>query len=346
MKAILIKDGKGPVENLYLGSQPIPKLSSPEDVLVKIHSFGLNRMDISQREGGYPLPPEAPAILGVEFSGTVLEYKGSVCDFQSGQEVFGLTLGGCYAEVACVRSSLILHKPPQLTHQQAAAIPENWLTAFQALRVIAKLQHGEHVLIHAGASGVGLAAIQLARDFGAARVYVTVGSQAKVEFCRSIGADEAINYKSSSWADELHRLTDGQGVDVIMDFIGATYWNGNLASLKCDGRMVMQGRMGGIAVADANIGPLLFKRLRVEGSTLRSRSVEYQGELVQSFLREGGLDKILEGTRENDGRAGKDDSRNFHQLVIHKVYSWNDIKDAHREMEANKNVGKIVVNVD
>lgn len=337
MRAILVKDGKGPIENLYLGTSPVPTLTAAEDVLVKIHSFGLNRMDILQREGKYPLPPNAPEILGVEFSGTVLEYSGSQYKYQPGQEVFGLTLGGCYSEVACVKSSLILPKPKELSHEQAAAIPENWLTAFQALRVIANLQSGEHVLIHAGASGVGLAAIQLARDFGASKVFTTVGSAEKVEFCKSIGADDAINYKASSWPDELSRITDGQGVDVIMDFIGANYWNGNLASLKRDGRMVMQGAMGGVKVPEANIGPLLFKRLRVEGTTLRSRTVEYQGDLVQGFLKEGGLDKII-----SDGKDGG----HKHQLVIHKVYSWKDIQDAHREMEANKNVGKIIVNVD
>jgi NADPH:quinone reductase-like Zn-dependent oxidoreductase len=220
--------------------------------------------------------------MGVEFSGEVLSAGQSAqSTFQKGQPVFGLALGGAYAQVIKVQSSLLLHKPDKLSWEQAAAIPEQWLTAFQALRPLANLQPKESVLIHAGASGVGLAAAQLAKDFGAAKVYVTAGSEDKCKMCESIAADRAFNYKAQDWAEELSKATNGEGVDVIMDFIGANYWNNNINSLKRDGRLIMQGAMGGVKVKDG----AFFKRLRIIGSTLRSRTVEYQGQLVQDFLK-------------------------------------------------------------
>ncbi len=343
MRAILIKDGKGPASSLYLGEEPTPTLQSADDVLVRVKAFGLNRMDILQREGQYPLPPGAPSTLGVEFSGHVLSAGSDASStFKEGDEVFGLALGGAYAEVIKVKSTLLLHKPEQLSHVQAASIPENWLTAFQALRPLANLQPGEDVLIHAGASGVSLAASQLARDFGANKVYITAGSEEKVKFCtETIGADAGFNYKAVDWPAELAKATGEKGVDVIMDFIGASYWNGNLNSLKRDGRLVMQGAMGGVKTkGDTLLGPIIFKRLQIIGSTLRSRTVEYQGQLVQDFLKQGSLDKIVAGLSKEDNGVRK------HELVIHKVYKWADIQEAHKEMEANKNTGKIVVVIE
>lgn len=344
MKAILVKDGKGPAENLYLGEAEVPQLEDDE-VLVKIKAFGLNRMDIMQREGNYPLPPHAPQIMGVEFSGHVVASKNlKGIQWKNGQEVFGLAVGGAYAEYIKVPSRMILEKPSELDWVQAAAIPENYLTAFQALRVIGDLKQGENVLIHAGASGVGLAAIQLARAFGAGKIYITAGSEDKIKFCEEIGADKGFNYKAGDWAEELAKHTGAKGpagsVDVIVDFIGAPYFNGNLQSLKRDGRMVMLAFMGGAKIKETVIAQILFKRLRIEGSTLRSRTVEYQSDLVQGFVREKGLERLISGARQGS------DSKEGSKLVIHKVYSWKDIKEAHDEMEANKNVGKIIITVD
>ncbi|EST09760.1 Alcohol dehydrogenase GroES-like protein [Kalmanozyma brasiliensis GHG001] len=343
MKAILVKDSKGPSSSLYLGSSPVPTLEDDE-VLVKIKAFGLNRMDIMQREGQYPLPPHAPTIMGVEFSGHIVSTKNlKDVQWKVGQEVFGLAVGGAYAEYIKVPARMILEKPSELDWIQAAAIPENYLTAFQALRTISGLQPGENVLIHAGASGVGLAAIQLARAFGAGKIYITAGSEEKIQFCQEIGADKGFNYKTSDWAEELAKHTGAKGpagsVDVIVDFIGAPYFNGNLQSLKRDGRMVMLAFMGGAKIKETVIAQLLFKRLRIEGSTLRSRTVEYQSDLVQGFVREKGLERLIHGARDGEGKEGS-------KLVIHKVYSWKDIKEAHDEMEANKNVGKIIITVD
>lgn len=325
MRAVLIRNEVGPSSSLYLGEAPTPTIAKPTDVIVKVRAFGLNRMDILQREGKYPIPPGASKILGVEFSGTV-EATGGDADFAQGAEVFGLTTGGAYAEYVRVPAAMLLHKCPAMSWEQAATIPEAFLTAFQALKVLGTLREGEDVLVHAGASGVGIAAIQLARTFGANKVYCTVGSDEKAKFCESLGA-HAINYKTSDWSAVLKETSEGKGVDVIMDFIGAPYFQKNIASLKRDGRLTMQGFMGGSVVDTFNLGTLLVKRLRIEGSTLRSRSLEYQSDLVQGFFGQGGLGAIERGLS-----GGNDGLR----LVIHSQYDWHDIKAAQDEMEANK----------
>lgn len=211
MRAIQIKDGKGSSSNLFLDdSTPVPSLEAGGDgsdhhaaearrILVKVKAFGLNRMDILQREGMYPLPPGASTILGVEFSGTVAD-AGTSKDWAVGDEVFGLATGGAYAEYISVPSRMVLSKPKELSWEQAAAIPENFLTALQALTLLSNLKPGDDVLIHAGASGVGLAAIQTARSIGARNVYVTAGSEEKIKFCESVGATKGINYKACHWA--------------------------------------------------------------------------------------------------------------------------------------------------
>lgn len=194
---------------------------------------------------------------------------------------------------------------------------------------MSSLQKGEDVLVHAGASGVGLAAIQIAKTIGARNVYVTAGSEDKIRFCESVGATRGINYKACDWASEvcgalpfviatekipqLEKITGGAGVNVIMDFIGAPYFSSNLRSLQRDGRLVLQGFMGGSKCKDLDIGALLFKRLKVEGSTLRSRSLAYQSELVQSFVNSGYLDQLVDGVLNEK----KDDKG--HHLAIHKV---------------------------
>ncbi|KAL9934482.1 hypothetical protein V8E36_006938 [Tilletia maclaganii] len=339
MRAIRVRDGKGSADALFLDDNyPVPKLESGSDtVLVKVSAFSLNRMDILQREGKYPLPPGAPEVMGVEFSGTVAAFEpraNSSQHWSVGDEIFGLTLGGCYAEYVVAQARMTLPKPSHISHAEAASIPEAWFTAFQALRLLSDLQPGEDVLIHAAASGVGLAAIQLARDFGASKVFVTAGSQDKIDFCKSLGATEGINYKNGDWGKELNTLTEGKGVNVIMDFIGSSYLRANLDSLRLDGRMTLQGLMGGTKLSpDFDISAILGKRLTIRGSMLRSRSLDYQSDLVQAFLREGVLDKCVHSERAQ------------HKLVIHKLFPWTDIKAAHQEMEGNRNVGKIVMTI-
>ncbi|PWN86800.1 NADPH2:quinone reductase, partial [Acaromyces ingoldii] len=337
MRAVRIRGGKGPSSSLYISSDEAVPQPSADEVLVKIASFGVNRMDLLQREGEYPLPPGTSPIMGVEFSGHVVSSPGS--HFQRGEAVFGLVTGGAYAQYLTCPAHMVLAKPEKLSLAQAAAIPENCLTAYQALKLLAAISEGDSILVHAGASGVGLAAIQLVRLLGAAKVYVTAGSAEKCALCERLGADLAINYKEVDWAEELAKRTGGRGVDVIVEFIGAGYFKQNLASLSRDGTLVLLGIMGGTEVQDVDIGLILYKRLRIQGSTLRSRSLAYQSSLVQDFLASGTPDRLVEGLDPQSDSAGQ-------QILIHKIYSWHDIQAAHDEMEANKNVGKIVVRVD
>ncbi|GAA5928767.1 NAD(P)H-quinone oxidoreductase [Sporobolomyces koalae] len=335
MKAILVKDGKSDTaEGLYLGEFERPTLKKGDGkVIVKIKAFGLNRMDIMQRQGKYPLPPGASPIIGVEFSGTIEEAGES--EFQVGEEVFGLATGGAYAEYIATPASMVVRKPSHVSWVQAAAVMENWLTAYQALFTISEMRKGQSVLVHAGASGVGIAAIQLAKAFGAELVIATAGTDEKVRFVEQHGA-KGVNYKTQNFADEVKKLTEEKGVDIVIDFIGASYWEKNIQSLGRDGRMVLLGLMGGIKTENPlDLSQILYKRLRIEGTTLRSRSLEYQGKLLQDFSKEA-LGKVFAKAK---GEEGLD-------LVIHKVYDWNEIKDAHTEMEQAKNIGKIICTID
>ncbi|KAG5651859.1 hypothetical protein H0H81_007200, partial [Sphagnurus paluster] len=247
MRAILIKDQKGPVENLYLGEAPTPSPSTGE-VLVKIKAFGLNRMDILQREGMYPPPAGASSILGVEFSGHITALSEGVSGWNIGDEVLGLAGGGAYAEYIVVPASHILHKPSHLSWVEAASIPENLLTAFQALILCAELKKDGNVLVHAGASGVGVSAIQLARFYGARTVTATASTREKLDWLLEIqnGATHVANYKTEDFSAVVKSATNNKGGDV----------------------------------EHFDLKPILFKRLRIQGSTLRSRSIAYQTDLI------------------------------------------------------------------
>jgi putative PIG3 family NAD(P)H quinone oxidoreductase len=334
MRAILIKDGKGPIENLYIGEAPTPVPNAVE-VLVKIKAFGLNGMDIIQREGHYPPPPGSSPILGVEFSGQVSEVGTDVSQWKVGDEVFGLAGGGAYAEFIVVPQENILRKPVHLSWVEAASILENYLTAFQAIVMYGELKKDDHVLVHAGASGVGIAAIQLSRDLGAKTVTATASGEEKLSWLRSIpnGATHTVNYKTQDFAAETKRTTGGNGVDVLVDFVGKTHWAKNIESLAVDGRMTMLALLSGDTVEAVNLGPLLHKRLRIQGSTLRSRTLAYQADLITRFAREV-LEKI-------SGCGGNGAIR----IYIHKVYPWTHIQDAHQEMANSKNIGKIIAEV-
>ncbi|KAI0718186.1 quinone oxidoreductase [Cerioporus squamosus] len=334
MTAILVKDGKGPVDNLYLGEAETPS-PGPGQVLVKVKVFGLNRMDILQREGKYPMPPGAPTILGVEFSGHVVKAGEGVTEWREGDEVFGLAMGGAYAEYILAPHRNLIKKPAHLSWIEAASLPEVFLTAFQALVVLAEVKKGDDVLIHAGASGVGIAAIQLARFYGANTVTATASTREKLDMLLGLpsGATHAVNYKTQNFADEVKKVTGGKGVDVIIDFVGQSHWEKNIDSLAYDGRMTLLALLSGAVVPTFNIAPILFKRLRIQGSTLRARSEDYQADLIARFKREA-LDHITGSS--GDGRI---------RTYIHKVYPWTEIQEAHREMEADKNSGKIMVEV-
>ncbi|KIJ17867.1 hypothetical protein PAXINDRAFT_167810 [Paxillus involutus ATCC 200175] len=333
MQAVLIKDGKGPVDNLYIGDteKPVPKEG---EVLVKIVAFGLNRLDLNQREGQYPPPPGASDILGVEFSGTVHELGPGVTRWSLGDEVFGLAGGGAYAEYIACNQGLLIKKPAHLSWVEAASIPENYITAYQALVKYGEVKEGDNVLVHAGASGVGIAAIQIARVFGASSVTATASTKDKLDWLLEIpnGATHAVNYKTEDFAAQVKKTTNGKGVDVVIDFVGRSHWEKNIDSLAIDGRMTILSLLSGNEVPSVNLSPILFKRLKIQGSTLRSRSLQYQTELIGSF--QAIVDKITGAT-----------GRGPIQTYIHAVYPWAQIQQAHHEMAENKNSGKIIVTV-
>ncbi|KAJ1303002.1 hypothetical protein OPQ81_011204 [Rhizoctonia solani] len=330
MRAILVRNNGQSADDLYIGERPKPAPDSKE-VLVKIVAFGINRMDIMQRKGGYPVPPGVSDILGVEFSGTIEELGSEVTGLQVGQEVIGLAYGGAYAEYITLAAGNIMPKPKNLSWVEAAAIPENFITAFQALVAISELKSGEDVLIHAGASGVGVAANQLAALYGAKHVITTASSKEKLEFLHNMpkGSTHGVNYREQNFAEEVAKITDGQGVNVIIDFIGPDYWDKNIDSLAKDGRMVILASMSGAEVRNVNLMKLLYKRIRVQGSTLRSRSPEYQASLIKRFWDEC-------GSHFQSGEL---------QVYIHKTYKWTEVSEAHKEMEANKTIGKIIVEI-
>ncbi|THH06779.1 hypothetical protein EW145_g3850 [Phellinidium pouzarii] len=332
MRAILVK-AAGRVEDLFLGEAAKPKPSAKE-ILVKVKAFGLNRMDIIQRKGAYPIPPGASKILGVEFSGQVADIGSEVTQWNIEEEVFGLASGGAYAEYIRVPETHVIRKPSHLSWADAASIPENWLTAYQALITIGKVKAGEDVLIHAGASGVGIAASQLARLYGAKTVTATASTKEKLDFVLNLpgghlGATHVVNYKTQNFAEEVKKVTNGKGVDVVIDFVGQTHWQKNIDSLAPDGRMTLLAFLSGAEVSNFNLAPLLYKRLHIEGSTLRSRTVAYQSELISQFKNDV-LDALIDGKL---------------KAYIHKVYPWTEIQEAHHEMETDKNIGKIIAEV-
>ncbi|EPS28039.1 hypothetical protein PDE_02985 [Penicillium oxalicum 114-2] len=333
MRAIAIKGGKGPAEAMHVVDVEKPVPASGQ-ALVKIHAFGLNRMDLLQREGQYPLPPQAPETMGVEFSGVIESFGDNAeasGDFKCGDEVFGLAYGGAYAEYIVVSTKMLVHKPSQLSWEEAAGVPETWITATQALFLIGEFKKGQSVLWHAGASSVSISGIQLAKAEGASAIYATAGSQEKIDFLeKELGVTKAFNYNTEDWASEIQKLTGGSGVNVIVDFIGAPYFQGNLNTAARDGRVVVLGVMGGAKLPDGvNMAPLLFKRVRLEGSTLRSRDEEYQGKLRDTLV-EHALPKFCDGS---------------FKVFVEKVFSFEEIVQAHQLLESNKTKGKLICKV-
>lgn len=301
-------------------------------------------MDILQREGQYPVPPGASHILGVEFAGTVEELGSGVNNWSVGDEVLGLATGGAYAEYIAIGTGFLLPKPSGMPWEVAAGIMENYITAYQALVTIAKIKEGDNVLIHTGASGVGTAALQIAKSFHAKRIFTTASSEEKLGFLHKLIGDNellhTINYKKEDFEKHIMDATNKYGVDVLVDFVGQSHWNKNLGSLARDGRMVMLGLLSGLDVEKTSLGPILFKRLQITGSTLRSRSPEYQMNLVQNFGKDV-FPHIVEQAFGNQGNGKRDAI----QVVMHAVYSMEDIVKAHQDMESDASVGKIVVTV-
>ncbi|MEL6862975.1 MAG: NAD(P)H-quinone oxidoreductase [Bacteroidota bacterium] len=326
MKAILVKEPGG-AEALMFGTWETPAPRENE-VLVRVQATALNRADLLQRKGKYPPPPGVSSILGLEMAGVVEEVGTGVTKWRKGDKVCGLLSGGGYAEYALIHEDLALPIPQQFSMEEAAAIPEVFLTAYQALKWLSKLQPKERILIHAGASGVGTAAIQLARFMGA-EVIVTA-SASKHARCMELGAALAIDYQSQEFYQKVMEYTDKKGVDVIIDFIAAPYFDANIRSLATDGRLIILALMGGVQLERFHLGPILRKRLHIIGSTLRTRDLSYKIALSQDL-------KSFAWPLFENGQI---------KPIIDSVFDWTEVANAHRYMEANRNKGKIVLRIN
>ncbi|MFD1706042.1 NAD(P)H-quinone oxidoreductase [Siminovitchia sediminis] len=299
------------------------------ELLVKVKAAGLNRADLLQKRGKYPPPPGAPDILGLEASGVIEKIGANVKGWKKGDRVCALLPSGGYAEYAAIPAELAIPIPKNLSFEEGAAIPEGFLTAYLNLFDLGNLQSGETVLIHAGASGVGTAAIQLAKEAGA-RVIITAGSPEKLQLCRSLGADLAINYKKGPFAAQVKESTGEKGVQLILDFIGAPYWKENIDALAMDGKLVLIGTMGGAKIKEVNLLNILFKRLHVLGTTLRSQPIDKKAALTKAFV-----DFSLKRFRDDRLKP-----------IIDSIWDWNEAEKAHSLMEENKNAGKIILRIN
>jgi tumor protein p53-inducible protein 3 len=323
MKAILVKK-PGPADVLEYGDAPDP-VPKDDELLVRVHGTAINRADILQRLGLYPPPPGASDILGLEIVGEVAKPAGR---WKKGDRVMAVVAGGGYAQLATVPAAQAMPIPENMDYEQAAALPEAYQTAYLNMFLMGKLNRGESVLVHAGASGVGTAAIQLARAVGA-RVLVTAGTDEKLAFCRQLGADVAINYKKEKFSDRVMAATDKRGVDLILDFIGAPYWNDNLVSLANYGRMTIIGFLGGDQ-GQLNLALMLRKSLTVMATTLRRTPADKKEELIKA-IGEFALERFKNGEL---------------KPIVDSVYPLEKAADAHKHMESNRNIGKIVLRVE
>ena len=330
MRAVVLEE-YGDTEVLRVSDVAEPVADS-EEVVVEVAATALNRADLLQRRGLYPSPPlvgfsmPAPEIPGMEFSGRVIAVGERVTTRAVGEEVMGIVGGGAYAERLVVHERQTMRVPRGIAVADAAAIPEVFITAFDALVVQGGLTSGRVALVHAGASGVGTAAIQIAKAIGA-RVIITA-SAGKLAACKTLGADLAIDYSSTDFVEAVIGFTDGEGVDVVLDVIGGDYVNRNLAALRTGGRIVQVGTMGG-GRTDVNIGMLLPKRATIIGTVLRSRPLEEKIAITQRFAAE--ILPLFDQERLVP--------------IIDSRFRLEDIADAHLRMESNANIGKILVDV-
>jgi NADPH:quinone reductase len=326
MHAILI-DEPGAPEVMRLGTQPLPELR-PGDVLIRVQAAGVNRPDISQRQGKYPPPADASPLLGLEVAGTVAALGEGTLGWSLGERVCALANGGGYAEYCAVPATQCLPWPDGYDAVQAAALPETYFTVWANLFQMGRLFAGESVLVHGGSGGIGVTAIQLAAEFGAV-VFTTVGSPDKARACERLGAHAAINYHEVDFAEEIKRLTAYRGVDVILDMVGAPYVDRNIASLKRGGRLVMIAFMQGSTVAELDLLPIMVKRLTVTGSTMRPRTATEKGAVARGLLER--VWPVL-----NEGRCAP---------VIETCFPLEQVVAAHRLMETRSHIGKIVLQV-
>ncbi len=321
----VIFDGAGGPDVIRIAEAPVPQ-PSPEKVLVEVVGAGVNRADLIQRAGNYPPPPGESGVPGMEIAGYVAALGEGVTGLRLGDAICALVGSGGYAEYALADAALCLPVPRGLSLVEAAGIPETFFTVFDNVFARGRLKAGEWILIHGGSSGIGTTAIQLAKTFGAT-VIITAGSPEKCAFCRTLGADHAIDYKTQDFVEEVKKITHKRGVDVVLDMVGGSYIQKNLSSLALEGRLVQIAFLQSSIVEKFNFMPMMLKRLRLTGSTLRSRSLAEKAE-VAAALREN-IWPLLE--------AGKV------KPVIHATFPLEDARQAHERMESSGHVGKIVL---
>lgn len=325
MKATVVR---GDQQNPVLAWETVPDVGFGRDeVLVAVQATAVNRADLLQARGGYDPPPGASEILGLEMAGIIAAVGEDVEEWQMGDRVCALLPGGGYAGQVAVPAGMLIQLPDGWSFAQGTAVPEVWYTAYVNLFLEGDLVAGETVLIHAGASGVGTAAIQLARAAGAT-VFVTAGSDEKLLACRKLGAELAVNYKQEDFLGKVLAATQDQGVDLILDPVGGSYLDRNVQALKRFGRLINIGQLGG-SQGEMNMGLLLGKRLRIIGSTLRSRSPAEKVKITEQFV--SGFWPLL--------RSGELKS------VIDTIFPIEQAQEAHAYVAQNKNIGKVILAV-
>jgi putative PIG3 family NAD(P)H quinone oxidoreductase len=322
MRTIKIKDF-----TLNIGERMMPTPSAHE-VLIKVAAAGVNRADVMQRQGLYPPPPGASDILGLEVAGVVAAVGNAVTNLAIGDEVCALLSGGGYADFCLATASSCLPKPPGCSWLEAAALPEAMFTVWSNVFDRAGLMPGETLLVHGGSSGIGAAAIQLAKAFGA-RVLVTVGSETKRQFCLELGANAAINYQTQDFVEETLRLTADRGVDVILDIVGGDYFPRNLKCLAIAGRLVQIALQNGIK-AEINLLSVMLKRLTITGSTLRARDDAFKADIARKLHQK--VWPLL--------AAG------VFKPIVHASFPLSEAALAHELMESSQHCGKIVLEVN
>jgi len=325
MKAIEITEFGGP-EVLQLCERPLPLLKSGE-VLIKVHAAGVNRPDVFQRQGNYPVPPGASDLPGLEVAGEIVDGDLGTSGFKKGDLVCALVQGGGYAEYCAAPLALCLPVPAGLTALQAAALPETFFTVWSNVFERAHLSPGESLLVQGGSSGIGVTAIQIATALGH-RVFATAGSDDKCRACEELGAELGINYRSEDFETVVKAATDGRGVDVILDMVGGDYLPREIKTLADDGRLVVIALLGG-ATGQLDLSQILRRRLTVTGSTLRPRPVEFKA-YIAGCLKERVWPLLASGEV---------------KPVIYQTFPLAQAAQAHALMESSAHVGKIMLTV-
>lgn len=305
---------------------PMPSPAAHQ-VLIKVSAAGVNRPDLMQRQGIYPPPPNASPILGLEVAGTIIEIGCNVITYKIGDSVCALVTGGGYAEYCLASAACCLPIPQGFNYMQAAALPETFFTVWSNVFDRGRLISDETLLVHGGGSGIGSTAIQLAKAFGNT-VYVTAGSAEKCQRCLDLGADAAINYRQQDFVDSIHQLTDGKGVDVILDMIGGDYFPRHLKCLAVEGRLVQIAIQNG-AKSEINLWQIMLKRLTITGSTLRAREDDFKGRIANQLLKK--VWPLL--------------ANNTLKPIIDSVFPLADAEQAHARMASNQHFGKIILEI-